>query len=86
VEVWCRTRLESDVGRAGPANPMDASRQPRRTSPVTLPAGRHRVLFSCRRPADLHPGWWVLAAAVIDPTDGEVQVDVIPETTPPEPV
>ena len=43
VEVWCGTRLESDVGRAGPANPMDASRQPRRTSPVTLPAGRHRV-------------------------------------------
>ena len=86
VEVWCGTRLESDVGRAGPANPMDAFRQPRRTSPVTLPAGRHRVLFSCRRPADLHPGWWVLAAAVIDPTDGEVQVDVIPETTPPEPV
>ncbi len=85
VEVWCGRRLEPDVGRAGPAQPMDASRQARRTSPVTLPAGRHQVLFTCRRPADLHPGWWVLAAAVIDPAGGEVQVDVVPEITSPEP-
>jgi hypothetical protein len=86
VDVWCGTRLHPDVEQAGPTQPMDASPQARRTSPVTLPAGRHQVLFTCRRPVGLHPGWWVLAAAVINPADAEVQVDAVPETTAPEPV
>ncbi len=82
VEVWCGARLDPDVGGAGATHPVDTSPRSRRTSPVTLGPGRHQVVFRCRRPPDMHAWWWFLAAAVVNPADGEVQIDAVPETAP----
>jgi len=79
VEVWCGARLDPDVVASGPAHPAGTDPTPRRTSPVTLGPGRHQVVFRCHRPPELHPGWWVLAAGVVSPEDGQVQVDAVTE-------
>lgn len=83
ADVWCGSQLDPDIAGAGPTSLIDSRPRRRRTSSVTLGAGRHQVVFTCRRPKDLHPGWWFLSASIVHPESGEVQVDALPSASGP---
>ena len=70
--------VDADPAGTGPVPFYTLDPALRRSAPVALTAGRHEVLFTCPKAADLQVRDWYLWASAVDPADGAVLLDVIP--------